>query len=169
MSDLLKVVNNNAYVSNFKLADGFGLDVRSINRLITDNTESLLLWGDLIKEVGVISNHSKQGGHNKITYLLNEQQAMYLMTYTRRNEKTDKFRIDLINAFMKLRENSASGFKLLLEAEKLMNEYKERSSGWGKFGVELKKQKPLIHKALENAEKLAQRELNLEVVKNAKT
>lgn len=162
MIDLIKVDDNDIRVSSFVLAEGFNVDKRSIDNLINKNKDTLSRWGDVEKIIGRSGNTSKRGGHNRVEYLLNEQQTMYLLTYTKRTKQTDEFRVKLIDAFIELRSKASSYQKLLNEAEKLLEMSKEAGSNWGKLGQKIKQERKPILKAIDNAYKLLQIEIKFE-------
>ena len=163
MNNLLTKMQGTIVISNHKLADGFGVEVRAINKLIETHRPSIESFGVLDKVIGNTGSESNipRGGKNKITYWLNKNQAMFLITYTKKTEKTNQFRIDLINAFDKLNSEIKHASSLLLEAQKLMNDYQLKGKDWSAFGKQLKIRKPLIARALRDAEQLSQMELKI--------
>ena len=158
MKQIVSMKNKKVVISSRVMADGFGLKIVSLHKLIDKHIESLKCFGLVDKVFGLISNQTNtpRGGKNKVTYWLNENQAIFIMTYTRKTEQTNQFRIDLIKAFSKLKNEANHVQSLLLEAQRLMRDYKMKGQDWSDFGRELNKRKPLIACALEDAEKLSQ-------------
>ena len=164
MKKIVSVKNKEAVISSIVMSEGFGLKIAPFHQLISKHSESLECFGEINKVIGLAGNttNTPRGGKNKVTYWLNENQAIFIMTYTRKTEQTNQFRIDLIKAFSKLKNEANHVQSLLLEAQRLMRDYKVRGKDWSDFGRELNKRKPLIACALEDAEKLSQLELGFE-------
>ena len=162
MSSLLMVENGVAKVSAFTLAEGFGINTRSMDRLIKRNMETLIGWGQVEKIVGGSTSRSQQGGHNKIEYLLSEQQALLVMMYTGKSEKTNNFRVDVINAFMELKKGALTARGLLDESIKMLDANKQAGSNWGVLGNRIKQERKPILESIVNANDLLQVKFNFE-------
>ena len=164
MDSLIMIEDGIAKVSAFTLAEGFGINSRSMDRLIKRNIDTLNGWGQVEKLVGGSSRHSKQGGHNKVEYFLNEQQALLVMMYTGRTEKTNKFRVDVINAFMDLKKGALTARGLLDESIKMLDANKQAGSNWGVLSNRIKQERKPILASIENANDLLQVKFNFEGV-----
>lgn len=162
MIDLIKVKDGDIKVSSFTLAEGFNVDKRSIDNLIQKNTDTLSRWGDVDKVIGRSQATSKRGGHNKVEYFLNEQQTMYILTYTKRTKHTDAFRVRLIDAFIELRKQANGAQELLNQSIKMLEQSEKAGSNWGKLGQKIKQERKPILETIENAHKLLQIELKFE-------
>ena len=146
MKKIVSMKNKEAVISSIVMSAGFGLKLAPFHQLIGKHSESLECFGEINKVIGLASDttNTPRGGKNKVTYWLNESQAIFIMTYTKKTEKTNQFRIELIKAFSKLKNEASHVQSLLLEAQRLMNEYKLKGQDWSDFGRELKKRKPLL-------------------------
>jgi phage regulator Rha-like protein len=162
MEDLIIFRGGKALVSSSVLANGFELGQRSIDRLIKTNAETLKNWGEVETSIGGTSNPSNRGGHNKIDYLLNEQQAMLIMTYTRKTQKTDDFRVSLINAFMGLKSSVLNAEGLLNESIRMLEKNKQAGSNWGHLGSKIKQERKPLLETIEAANRLLQIEFKFE-------
>jgi len=85
--------------------------------------------------------------------------TLLVMKYA--GEKAMKFKEAYISRFNELANQTNHVQSLLLEAQRLMSDYKVKGQDWSDFGRELKKRKPLIACALKDAEELTQLELGI--------
>ncbi len=99
MKDLAKMVSGQPMADSRDLVDVFGIQHRSIYRLIKTHENKLKEFGKVRFEIT-----SSESGQNQSMAYLNEPQSILLMTYTKSNEKTDSYRVKLVSDFMKLRE-----------------------------------------------------------------
>jgi phage regulator Rha-like protein len=96
MNSLTKIEGNEIVTDSRDLESVFGIQHRSIYRLIMKHKEKL---GKVRFEIT-----SNPSGQKQSYAILNEEQAILLLTYTRSNEKTDKYRKKLVTDFIKMRD-----------------------------------------------------------------
>ena len=95
MNSLTKIDKNKVVTDSRDLEDVFGIEHRSIYRLVSKHEKKL---GEVRFEIA-----SKDSGQRQKYAILTERQAMILLTYTRSNEKTDAFRQELVDDFISMR------------------------------------------------------------------
>lgn len=157
MTEIITFKDKTPLVSHEVLERGFGLKERSMSRLIRNNSSFLEKFGDIV--IGGIPNPGKHGGHNKKEYLLNEEQAMFVMTLTRSTKETLDFRFNLIKEFSSMKKSLVSAENLLMQSLKLLDENKAAGSNWGRLGSKIKQERKPILESIESANKLLQIEL----------
>jgi phage regulator Rha-like protein len=101
MKDLASIVDGQPMADSRDLVDVFGIQHRSIYRLIKIHEVKLKRFGKVRFEIT-----SSDSGQNQSMAYLNEAQSILLLTYTKSNEKTDGYRIKLVSDFIKLREHT---------------------------------------------------------------
>ena len=95
MNSLTKIDKNKVVTDSRDLEDVFGIEHRSIYRLVSKHEKKL---GEVRFQIA-----SKDSGQSQKYAILTERQAMILLTYTRSNEKTDAFRQKLVDDFISMR------------------------------------------------------------------
>lgn len=103
-------------VSTLTVADRTGNQHRSIFRLVRENIGDLEDFGPVRFEIAPKSPGQIGGGDTSYA-LLNEGQAMLVMTYLRNNTVVRAFKKDLVSAFLALREALMSQPLALTEEE----------------------------------------------------
>ena len=114
MQTLINQINNELRVSSIDMADGFGIESRSANKLIQKYMEEFQEHGDVYQQVGKrgkidkvagkfvrTSNADENLGNLKLTYFLNEDQCSFLGALARNSDVTVKFKSSVIKAFSK--------------------------------------------------------------------
>jgi phage regulator Rha-like protein len=96
MNSLTKIEGQEVVTDSRDLEDVFGIQHRSIYRLILKHKSKL---GKVRFQIA-----SNPSGQKQSYAILNEEQAILLLTYTRSNDKTDMFRKKLVSDFIKMRE-----------------------------------------------------------------
>lgn len=99
METKLEIIGKSVYADSRVIADGFGLEHRSVYRLILSHKKQLESFGLLRFQIA-----KPKTGRPQSYALLNEEQALLLLTYTRSNQETDYFRQKLISQFTKMRK-----------------------------------------------------------------
>ncbi len=99
MSRLIKLENKKITADSRIIAEGFLSTNKSILNLIRSHEDGLKKFGKV-----TFQKASTKSGQTQTFVELNEPQTMLLLTYTRSNESTDKFREDLVNEFFLMRE-----------------------------------------------------------------
>ena len=110
-SGQLVAVHKDVPVTTSKIvADGLGLTHKVILQNIKRNTKNLEQFGPIALEVLL----PELGGRDIITYLLNENQSLFIGTLSRNTEKVTDFKVKLIKEFSAVREELR---KLQIEKE----------------------------------------------------
>jgi len=99
MKDIVKQEKGIILADSRDLEDVFGIAHRSIYRLISRYQEQLTIFGKVRFE-----NAPTESGQTQSYVMLNENQALLLLTYTRSNEKTNEYRKKLIQQFSAMRD-----------------------------------------------------------------
>lgn len=139
MKSLVKIQNNQIVADSRYLEAVFGIAHRSIYRLIVKHQEQL---GKVRFQIAPTIS-----GQNQNFALLTEKQAILLLTYTRSNEQTDKFRVKLVDDFIIMRdtlktialnrqnqqwlENREQGKLVRKETTDMIKEFVEYAKGQG--------------------------------------
>jgi len=104
MNELVEVVDKEPRVSTFNLWKDFGYgEHRALKRMIDDNKNSFLEFGLMRFQNAKIESIRLRGRPEKGA-LLNEQQAMLLITMIRPSEEANVLKVRLIKEFFRLRE-----------------------------------------------------------------
>lgn len=101
--DLIIIENNEPYVGTWTLSEGFGVEHRSLTRLMKkylDEFEELSFDRAATRLRPVVP---KQGGASFDEYLLCEEQAIYITTLLTNTSKVRKFKMYLSKEFMRQR------------------------------------------------------------------
>lgn len=101
-TNLVIVKNETPVVSHLVISENTWNDKRSIARLISNYTEQIEEFGVLGFE---ITKPQESWWRPEKQYFLNENQATFLMTLLKNNEVVVNFKLNLVKAFSKLREN----------------------------------------------------------------
>ena len=87
--------NNTPVITNEEISNALELQLDSVNRMIEK-------YFDKIKKYGLVG--FEIGAKNKKTYYLNEDQALFLGSLSKNNEKVVDFKQMLVSEFSKLRK-----------------------------------------------------------------
>lgn len=101
--NLVEIKDNNLVVSSLVIAENVHYEHETVIRLIRENKSELEEFGMLRFENGAFKD-SLNRTQNRVIALLNENQAMLIMTFMRNNEIIKKFKIALIKAFSLMKE-----------------------------------------------------------------
>lgn len=105
MNELVILQGNDIFTDSIIIAQGTGVKHESVQRRIRDNESELSELG----KVGFKIRATKSGQEQKI-YLLNEQQATFLITLLKNTPVVVKFKLELVKQFYAMR-------KVLLERQ----------------------------------------------------
>jgi len=100
LNELVYVKKNDVFIDSLTIAEKTENEHESIKRLITTHKSRFLTLGNL-----PISNREIIGaGRPEQYYELNEQQATFLITLLRNNEKVLNFKLSLVQEFYRMRQ-----------------------------------------------------------------
>lgn len=99
MNELVKIVGNEVFTDSLVIAQGTENKHISVKELIRDYAKEF-------NELGTLSvlNRESTGGRPEQYYLLNEQQATFLMTLLRNTKKVVAFKLELVKQFYQMRQ-----------------------------------------------------------------
>lgn len=98
-NELVILKGNKAFTDSMVIANGTNNQHESVQRRIRDYNKELSVFG----EVGFEIRPMESGQEMKI-YLLNEQQATFLITLLKNTEKVVKFKLELVRQFYAMRQ-----------------------------------------------------------------
>jgi len=108
MNDLVEVINKEPRVSTFKIWKGLGYsEHRQLRKLVNANKNSFLEFGLITAFENPLIDTTRVRGRPEKGLLLNEAQAMLLITMVRPSEEANKLKVGLITEFFRLREELA--------------------------------------------------------------
>lgn len=87
--DLVQIENNQVVTTSQIIADGVGIEHESAIRLINKYFDKFTNWGQI--EFHVFKSGNSEGGRPTKVAILNEQQATFLITLFRNNERVIAF------------------------------------------------------------------------------
>lgn len=98
MNELVQLKRNEAFTDSMVIAEGTGNKHKNVKELI-------LKYQNEMREFGTLSvlNGESTGGRPEQYYLLNEEQATFLMTLLRNSPKVVAFKKELVRQFYKMR------------------------------------------------------------------
>lgn len=105
MNDLVALKGNDVFTTSLIIADGTGIQHKSVKRMIFKNEKELKDFGTL-----AILNRESTGGRPEEIYQLNEEQATFLVTLLRNTKVVITFKKELVRQFYAMR-------RLLLERQ----------------------------------------------------
>jgi len=105
MSNLVLLKNKDAFTTSLIIADGTGVKHRNVKELFSKYEAEMKSFGTFS-----VSNAQSTGGRPEEIYLLNEQQATFLITLFRNTQKVVAFKQELVRQFYEMR-------RLLLERQ----------------------------------------------------
>ena len=139
------------------IADAFGKTHRDVTRAVKLMECSENFRGANFAHSSYTTKQNKTMKCHKVT----KDGFMFLaMGFT--GKRAAKWKENFIVAFNEISNHGHKYHKLLIEANQAMDDYKKQGLLFSKLGHDLRKQKPLIIKSLESAEKLCQLELLFE-------
>lgn len=97
-NDLVKLKGNDAFTDSLVIAEGTGNQHKSVKRIIENNKKDINDLGTL-----AILNRQSTGGRPEQIYLLNEQQASFLITLLRNTKQVVAFKKELVRQFYEMR------------------------------------------------------------------
>lgn len=109
--NLVQLNNDELVVSSLVIAENVNYEHETVIRLIRDNRNELEEFGTLRFENGTLKD-SLNRIQSRTIALLNENQTMLIMTLMRNNEIIKKFKVALIKAFSKMKEQIQNNFKV---------------------------------------------------------
>lgn len=153
MPNLVFVENNQAVTTTYAISQWANKAHQGIFRIVTHNIDAL-------KEFGAVSFENyqvklKSGTKTFKIATLNEDQASFVICSMRNNEQAKKFKVELIKAFRKCREQLARQNQLLTEEKYANNKgtAHELASGTGSITLGLKKNS-LVYEYIKLKEKI---------------
>lgn len=102
-AELVLLHHNEPMTTSLAIAEGVQLQHKNVLELIRKHAESLLEFGSLAFETRVMRKDGR-GGELGDVYFLNEPQATLLITFLRNSEIVIRFKVALVKAFYKLRD-----------------------------------------------------------------
>lgn len=113
MPNLVFVENNQAVTTSYAISQWSNRQHYEVCRIISRNMSILQGFGEVRSKIDPVK--TKSGTLTLKITTLNYKQAMFVILKMRSNEVIDKFKIDLINAFEKCREQLANARKAYSE------------------------------------------------------
>lgn len=113
MPNLVFVENNQAVTTSYAISQWANRQHYEVCRIISRNMPVLQGFGEVRSKVDPVK--TKAGTLTLKITTLNYKQAMFVILKMRSNEVIDKFKIDLINAFERTREQLANARKTYSE------------------------------------------------------
>lgn len=113
MPNLVFVENNQAVTTSYAISQWANRQHYEVCRIISRNMSILQGFGEVRSKIDPVK--TKSGTLTLKITTLNYKQAMFVILKMRSNEVIDKFKIDLINAFEKTREQLANARKTYSE------------------------------------------------------
>lgn len=113
MPNLVFVENNQAVTTSYAISQWANRQHYEVCRIISRNMSILQGFGEVRSKIDPVK--TKSGTLTLKITTLNYKQAMFVILKMRSNEVIDKFKIDLINAFEKTREQLANARKAYSE------------------------------------------------------
>lgn len=115
MPNLVFVENNQAVTTSYAISQWANRQHYEVCRIISRNMSILQGFGEVRSKIDPVK--TKSGTLTLKITTLNYKQAMFVILKMRSNEVIDKFKIDLINAFEKTREQLAKQNQRLTDKE----------------------------------------------------
>lgn len=115
MPNLMFVKNNQAVTTTFALSQWANRIHQNILRIVTHNIDALKEFSEVSFETYPVK--TKSGTQTFKIATLNEDQASFVICSMRNNEQAKKFKVELIKAFRKCREQLAKQNQLLTDQE----------------------------------------------------
>ena len=97
--ELVQIVKNEVFTNSLVIAEGTGNEHHAVKQLIRQYKHDINDFGTLR-----ISNAESTGGRPLELYLLNEQQATFVMTLLRNSNKVVAFKKELVRQFYQMRQ-----------------------------------------------------------------
>ncbi len=102
MKELVQIVKNEVFTSSLIIAEGTGNQHESIQRRIRNYEKELSTFGQVGFEIRSVK-YSRGTNEQKI-YLLNEQQATFLITLLKNTKVVVDFKLELVRQFYEMRQ-----------------------------------------------------------------
>ena len=100
MNEIVKVKNNDIFTDSLIISSGTGIEHRKLKNTIRK-------YEDRLKKFGILSaphQAESTGGRPEEFYILNEQQATFLMTLLKNTDIVVDFKMKLVKEFYRMRE-----------------------------------------------------------------
>lgn len=98
MNDLVKLKGNDIFTDSLVIAQGTGNQHHAVRELIKKYKDDIEDFGTLL-----ISNEESTGGRPIELFLMNEEQATFLMTLLKNSKKVVAFKKELVRQFYEMR------------------------------------------------------------------
>ena len=115
MPNLAFVKNNQVLTTTYALSQWANREHRGVFQIVTQNIDALKRLGEVSFEMKPVK--TKSGTQTFRIATLNEDQASFVICSMRNNEKTKQFKVELIKAFRKCREQLAKQNQRLTDKE----------------------------------------------------
>lgn len=99
MNDLVFLKKDEAYTDSMVVANGTGIEHRKIKNAIRKHQKSMERFGKL----SAPHEAESTGGRREQYYILNEEQATFLITLLKNTEPVVEFKVRLVKAFFQMR------------------------------------------------------------------
>ena len=160
MTDIVKIINNQATTTSLDIAKGTHNEHRTVLQLIKNHKKQFLKFGNLNS---AFEMRNPAGGRVTTYFELNEAQATLLLTMMKNTPKVLDFKVALVEAFFKARALLQNETMTLLHRHALLqtvfDSKKSGASDCGRGLNEWKKTKDLLQKAIEEVEAQIQPQL----------
>ena len=99
MNDLVQIRRNDVYTTSLVIAEGANVTHRKVKETIRKHS-------DFLKTLGLLGAYPTEssGGRPETFYLLNEQQATFLITLLKNTETVVAFKLELVRQFYAMRK-----------------------------------------------------------------
>lgn len=122
---LLEMVNDEPVVSTITIAYHCKADHRSVKRHVDNHKSRLKKMANGVLRTEFAKRHPGESGRPTSQYLLNEKQALWVVTSMRNNEIVADFREALIDAFISMRDCLRSGILATVQPKTNFAKFKE--------------------------------------------
>lgn len=160
MSDIVKIINNQATTTSLDIAKGTNNEHRAVLQLIRNHRERFLKFGKLSS---AFEMRNPAGGRVATYFELNEAQATLLLTMMKNTSKVLDFKVALVDAFFKARALLQTDTMSLLHRHAMLHTIldseKGKASDCGRGLNEWKRNKDLLQKAIDDVEAQIQPQL----------
>lgn len=106
-AELVLLHHNEPMTTSLAIAEGVGMEHKSVLQLIRNHVDSLANFGGVAFEMRPFD--TKGGCQWRDVYFLNEPQSTLLITFMRNSEIVVRFKIALVKAFYEMRDRLRSG------------------------------------------------------------
>lgn len=121
MQELVKIIRNEPFTDSLVIAEGTGNQHESIQRRIRNYEKELFTFG----KVGFEIRPMVSGQEMKV-YLLNEQQATFLITLLKNTKIVVSFKLELVRQFYQMRQYLMEHQSFHWQATRLESKFSRR-------------------------------------------